>query len=1114
MGGCVISSRSAVRRGAALSYMATVPRDATLALVAANRDAGTDLLRRHTARVGALFGWEALTLATLAARIALPQLVARNLSPATGMLRESLCAHVVERARAAGHLGRFTGMASQPGFARCLADSFDELALEGLPEGALSGPDPDLARLWEDYRTALTAAGLIDAAGVLSLAELALRKGDQPTLGGRPIDALVLLDVPLRHRTEGAFANRLLAAVSSHRCTVPSGDERALRWLVDGSANTAITDTREPAKTPLAGLQDALFRDALGSVDAPPHAPREPDPPPEPDSQAAKPVQVLSAPGEARECVELARRLLWAAEAGTPFERMAILPRRSRPYHDALTTALSRAGIPAFFASAGRRPDPNGRALLALLACRSEGLSARRFAEYLSLSVVPKPEAPGTAKDATAERDSVHGDHDHFVLPASALYAPGEPQSTDAETDSDPAHPDDAVVDGGLRRPARWERLLGDAAVIGGEGRWRLRLDGLQARLELGITHRTARGEDTADLALKLEDLQHLRSFALPVIARLASLPERGSWSVFQAALTELASATLRRPERVLAVLSETSPLAALGEATLDDVRRVLQAPLSELPAPPTGNAAGRVFVGDASEARGRCFDIVCIPGLCEKVFPEKLREDPLLLDALRQGLSDDLRTQRDRALEERLCLRLAVGAAERQLILSYPRLDSQRMRARVPSFYGLEVLRAAEGRLPGYAELMVRAERATDARIGWPAPRSSLDAIDAAEHDLSVLEAPLHRQRSANRGDARYLLEVNPHLARALRFRARRWTLARFTPADGLVDPAPGARAALAAHRLASRAYSPTALEAYASCPYRFYLKAIVGLRSDPLPEPLERLGPLEAGALFHSVQRQVLSSLRDAGQLPLVAEGLPKALQTLDAAVDATAERYRARLAPAVERVFRDGVEAIRADLRQWLTRASSAPQWVPTHFELGFGLTPGADEGEERDGASVEAPLALLDGRLKLRGAIDLVERNNGRLRATDHKTGACTEPEQLRIAGGTTLQPALYGLALRVLFPESDIDSGRLYFCTTRGGFDTRTVPIDAAVEGAVARLADTLDVALEEGFLPAAPADKACDHCDYRVVCGPYEAQRVQRKRPDRLRPLLTLRNEP
>ncbi len=96
-----------------------------------------------------------------------------------------------------------------------------------------------------------------------------------------------------------------------------------------------------------------------------------------------------SRPGGERESVEITRRILSEAEKGIPFDRMAVLLRAPGTYAVSMEAALRRAGIPASFTRGSRRPDPSGRALLALLACAGDGLSARRFAEYLSFAQVP-----------------------------------------------------------------------------------------------------------------------------------------------------------------------------------------------------------------------------------------------------------------------------------------------------------------------------------------------------------------------------------------------------------------------------------------------------------------------------------------------------------------------------------------------------------------------------------------------------------------------------------------------------------------------------------------------------------------------------------------------------
>jgi ATP-dependent helicase/nuclease subunit B len=48
-------------------------------------------------------------------------------------------------------------------------------------------------------------------------------------------------------------------------------------------------------------------------------------------------------------------------------------------------------------------------------------------------------------------------------------------------------------------------------------------------------------------------------------------------------------------------------------------------------------------------------------------------------------------------------------------------------------------------------------------------------------------------------------------------------------------------ARAIMGAHALSARSYSPTALENYARCPYRFFLQAIHGLAPREIPAAID---------------------------------------------------------------------------------------------------------------------------------------------------------------------------------------------------------------------------------------------------------------------------------
>jgi CRISPR/Cas system-associated exonuclease Cas4 (RecB family) len=325
-------------------------------------------------------------------------------------------------------------------------------------------------------------------------------------------------------------------------------------------------------------------------------------------------------------------------------------------------------------------------------------------------------------------------------------------------------------------------------------------------------------------------------------------------------------------------------------------------------------------------------------------------------------------------------------------------------------------------------------------------------------------------------------------------------------------VAPAEEARVALALHDLPARSYSPTGLQHYAACPYRFFLQAIHRLGPRREPEQIETLDPLERGSLIHEAQFKLFGVLRDHGLLPVTPANLAAAQAHLETVLNKIARDYEDRLYPAIPRVWEDAVAGIRADVREWLRHASLDATWTPAYFELAFGL----DERTGRDPHSQIAP-AVLECGIQLRGSIDLVERRRtaeGGLRATDHKTGKVRAESGAVIGGGKTLQPVLYALALERVLPREPSTAGRLYYCTTVGEFTEVVVPLDDHAREAARLLAATVHGAIESGFLPAAPAKGECEYCDYLPVCGPNEEERTQKKNREALVPLEALRRAP
>jgi CRISPR/Cas system-associated exonuclease Cas4 (RecB family) len=280
-------------------------------------------------------------------------------------------------------------------------------------------------------------------------------------------------------------------------------------------------------------------------------------------------------------------------------------------------------------------------------------------------------------------------------------------------------------------------------------------------------------------------------------------------------------------------------------------------------------------------------------------------------------------------------------------------------------------------------------------------------------------------------------------------------------------------------------------------------------------VPEAIDELDPLQRGSLIHDVQFEVFERLRAGKLLPVTPKRLDQARKILDSVIENVAADYYDDLAPAIDRVWEDGIAAIRADLREWLQRASvDESGYVPWHFEMSFGL---AHRNERRQADPQSVPDAVeLDYGIQLRGSIDLVERHpSGLVRVTDHKSGRTNGKAGQIVAGGSSLQPVLYALVAEKLFGDkAKVECGRLYFCTSAGGFSELVVPIDAEARATAAAVAETIGDAITRPFLPAAPADGECQRCDFLAVCGPYEEQRTKRKPRGSLEPLLTLREMP
>jgi hypothetical protein len=330
----VESGSAAVRLAAAEAFLEGVPADGEAVIVAASRDAADELARRVTRRRRATVGLHRFTLTQLAARLAAPATSAAGLAPCTPLGAHAVAARAAFDALSDGRIPYFAPVARMPGFTLTLAATLAELrgaGLDGATMAAAAAPGDQLAAVLRGYEAQLDAGRLADRAALFAAATAAVDATPADPLIGLP---LLLLDVPLDSRREREFATRLVDGAGRSLATIPAGDTSPRRTH-PSRPHTA------PAATSLAHVQTYLFTE-----DEPPAA--------EPDES----LQLFSAPGEGREAIEIARRIL--PRRATAFRSIAspsscAIP---RPTPRARSRLLRRAGIPAWSRAArgGRIP--------------------------------------------------------------------------------------------------------------------------------------------------------------------------------------------------------------------------------------------------------------------------------------------------------------------------------------------------------------------------------------------------------------------------------------------------------------------------------------------------------------------------------------------------------------------------------------------------------------------------------------------------------------------------------------------------------------------------------------------------------------------------------------
>jgi len=601
----------------------------------------------------------------------------------------------------------------------------------------------------------------------------------------------------------------------------------------------------------------------------------------------------------------------------------------------------------------------------------------------------------------------------------------------------------------------------------------------------------------------------------------LSSLPAHGGWKEYRDAFLRLIPMSFNLPgwesgeagtheERVqlavkecllsvadLDLLQEEIPLA-------DWVAHVIRV-LERSPAPSENLDLPGVQVLDAMGARGVPFRALFVIGLNEKAFPRFVQEDAFLRDADRESLARDLGYKIPRKLEgfdeERLLFALLLRSAKTRLYLSYQRADRDG-RTMVPSGYLAEMAPQI-----GETEWLIKrrpTERWADRPFHW-------NVLTPREAGLQmILEAGDRASRVLSPSLTRCIrLQQAPELfEQGLKALADLESMKpALTPFDGLVG------SGLSHWRmLEKQGVSPTSLERYAQCPFKYFAEKV--LRLDPLgtPESLTALDARAYGDLCHGILRVFYERLHESG-VSMAEVSVAKVDACLAEAAAEAFARFEATEPvgfPLLWELAREDITALVRTFIQDDLEELRVSGYRPSLFEV---------EVTGRFGAALPEGL----NHVPVRGRIDRVdirrEHGQAHVRVVDYKYTESNAPRledrDLVTAAlrGKRLQPPLYLLAAGdVLGTEQAVpDSSALYFLAPywQDGPVVRKTLTAWCGEGTVQVILD----GIRGGRFFILP-DDYCKYCEFSSVCRRTHHPTKWRRRDDpQQRILLDLREQ-
>jgi ATP-dependent helicase/nuclease subunit B len=419
-----------------------------------------------------------------------------------------------------------------------------------------------------------------------------------------------------------------------------------------------------------------------------------------------------------------------------------------------------------------------------------------------------------------------------------------------------------------------------------------------------------------------------------------------------------------------------------------------------------TPRSGGRVKLLSAKLACGLPVDYLFLIGLGERGFPDLAPPISLLDDQHRQDLNGPgipLSTAAERLSGEMLLFYRLVSAPRRLLVLSYPAVDEKGQK-QLPSSFLASVHDC-------FKPVAIKVQQRKMLIDGYDRDQPLSSAEKRVWAALTLRAAPEENVSKLAGHDILANLQAARQLVQA------RFTQADFTRFEGALTN-PAILGDLEQRFGPDRILSPTALENYIACPFKFFFHYVLGL--EPLEEPVEQIENTARGLAFHRALSRLHKSRRASG------DHRPDDLLDgqLSAELQRAIDEQASRSSPAGEVLWKiEGQRLQRYASRyhgHWLEFVAGwqkrGVEPRPEFFEVSFGLPP--EEGEVP-----QQPLVIaMDGvEVRISGRVDRVDvaelpDNQGvGFWIMDYKTGRGSRYTGTDLQEFRKLQLSLYALA---------------------------------------------------------------------------------------------------